>query len=109
MNAWNFTEWNERTMWQRRGAAGECSLVGLSFHLRSSVDALRITHASAARSALRRRIISPARPPLLGSLKHQRIRHTMAVDMFIKIDTVDGEAHDSKHKKEIDVLSWSWA
>jgi type VI protein secretion system component Hcp len=30
----------------------------------------------------------------------------MAVDMFIKIDTVDGEAQDSKHKhkKEIDVL-----
>src|ERR1700683_3610188 len=32
----------------------------------------------------------------------------MAVDMFLKIDTVDGEAQDSKHKKEIDVLSWSW-
>src|ERR1700737_5208224 len=32
----------------------------------------------------------------------------MAVDMFIKIDTVDGEAQDSKHKKEIDVLAWSW-
>jgi type VI secretion system secreted protein Hcp len=32
----------------------------------------------------------------------------MAVDMFIKIDTVDGESKDSKHKKEIDVLSWSW-
>jgi len=32
----------------------------------------------------------------------------MAVDMFIKIDTVDGEAQDSKHKKEIDVLTWSW-
>jgi type VI secretion system secreted protein Hcp len=32
----------------------------------------------------------------------------MAVDMFIKIDTVDGEAQDTKHKKEIDVLSWSW-
>jgi light-regulated signal transduction histidine kinase (bacteriophytochrome) len=32
----------------------------------------------------------------------------MAVDMFMKIDTVDGEAQDSKHKKEIDVLSWSW-
>ena len=30
----------------------------------------------------------------------------MAVDMFIKIDTVDGEAQDSKDKKEIDVLSW---
>jgi type VI secretion system secreted protein Hcp len=30
------------------------------------------------------------------------------VDMFIKLDTIDGEAQDSKHKKEIDVLSWSW-
>jgi type VI secretion system secreted protein Hcp len=32
----------------------------------------------------------------------------MAVDMFIKIDTINGEAQDTKHKKEIDVLSWSW-
>ena len=32
----------------------------------------------------------------------------MAVDMFMKIDTIDGEAQDTKHKKEIDVLSWSW-
>jgi len=32
----------------------------------------------------------------------------MAVDMFMKIDSVDGEAQDSKHKKEIYVLSWSW-
>jgi len=32
----------------------------------------------------------------------------MAVDMFMKIDTVDGEAQDSKHKKQIDVLHWSW-
>ena len=32
----------------------------------------------------------------------------MAVDMFMKIDTIDGEAQDSKHKKEIDVLSWTW-
>jgi type VI secretion system secreted protein Hcp len=32
----------------------------------------------------------------------------MAVDMFMKIDTVDGEAQDAKHKKEIDVLSCSW-
>ena len=30
----------------------------------------------------------------------------MAVDMFMKIDTADGEAQDAKHKKEIDVLSW---
>ena len=32
----------------------------------------------------------------------------MAVDMFMKIDTVDGESKDSKHKKDIDVLAWSW-
>src|SRR5215475_6909102 len=32
----------------------------------------------------------------------------MAVDMFLKIDTVDGESKDSKHKKDIDVLAWSW-
>ena len=32
----------------------------------------------------------------------------MAVDMFLKIDGVNGEAQDSKHKNEIDILSWSW-
>ena len=32
----------------------------------------------------------------------------MAVDMFLKIDAIKGEAHDDKHKGEIDVLSWSW-
>ena len=32
----------------------------------------------------------------------------MAVDMFIKIDGIDGEAQDDKHKGEIDVLAWSW-
>jgi len=32
----------------------------------------------------------------------------MAVDMFIKIDSVDGESKDKAHKKEIDVLAWSW-
>jgi type VI secretion system secreted protein Hcp len=32
----------------------------------------------------------------------------MAVDMFIKIDTVDGESRDKTHAKEIDVLAWSW-
>ena len=32
----------------------------------------------------------------------------MALDMFIKIGDVKGEAQDSKHKDEIDVLSWSW-
>lgn len=28
--------------------------------------------------------------------------------MFMKIDTVDGESKDKTHKKEIDVLAWSW-
>jgi len=32
----------------------------------------------------------------------------MAVDMFLKIDGIKGEAHDAKHKDEIDVLAWSW-
>jgi hypothetical protein len=30
----------------------------------------------------------------------------MAVDMFIKIGDLKGEAQDQKHKDEIDVLSW---
>jgi len=32
----------------------------------------------------------------------------MAVDMFIKIKGIPGEAQDAKHKGEIDVLAWSW-
>ena len=32
----------------------------------------------------------------------------MAVDMFLKIKGIDGESADDKHKKEIDVLAWSW-
>jgi len=32
----------------------------------------------------------------------------MATDMFLKIDDIDGESVDSKHKGWIDVQSWSW-
>ena len=32
----------------------------------------------------------------------------MAMDMFIKIDTLKGESVDAKHTGEIDVLAWSW-
>ena len=32
----------------------------------------------------------------------------MAVDIFLKLDGIEGEARDDKHQKEIDVLSWSW-
>lgn len=32
----------------------------------------------------------------------------MAVDMFIKIKGIDGEAQDRVHEGEIDILAWSW-
>lgn len=32
----------------------------------------------------------------------------MAVDMFLKIDDLEGESKDDKHKKWIDILAWSW-
>jgi len=33
----------------------------------------------------------------------------MAVDMFLDIEgEINGESKDAKHKKEIDVLAWSW-
>ena len=32
----------------------------------------------------------------------------MAFDAFLKIDGIPGESTDSKHKDEIEVLSWSW-
>jgi type VI secretion system secreted protein Hcp len=30
------------------------------------------------------------------------------VDYFLKLDGIDGESHDSKHKGELDIESWSW-
>jgi type VI secretion system secreted protein Hcp len=32
----------------------------------------------------------------------------MAVDYFLKIDGIPGESTDSKHKNEINILTWSW-
>ncbi|HEX2222213.1 MAG TPA: type VI secretion system tube protein Hcp [Candidatus Limnocylindria bacterium] len=32
----------------------------------------------------------------------------MAESWFLKIDGIDGESTDDRHKGEIDVLSWSW-
>lgn len=32
----------------------------------------------------------------------------MAVDTFLKLGDIKGEATDDKHKGEIEVLSWSW-
>jgi type VI secretion system secreted protein Hcp len=31
-----------------------------------------------------------------------------AADFFLKLDGIDGESADSKHKGEIDLESWSW-
>jgi type VI secretion system secreted protein Hcp len=33
----------------------------------------------------------------------------MAVDMFLKLATIDGESTDNAHAGEIDILSWSFA
>jgi type VI secretion system secreted protein Hcp len=32
----------------------------------------------------------------------------MAIDMFIKVGTIEGESVDKTHKGKIDVLAWSW-
>jgi type VI secretion system secreted protein Hcp len=32
----------------------------------------------------------------------------MPVDVFLKVDGINGESTDSRHRGEIDVLSWSW-
>jgi type VI secretion system secreted protein Hcp len=32
----------------------------------------------------------------------------MAVDYFLKLDGIDGESADDKHKNEIQIQSWSW-
>ncbi len=32
----------------------------------------------------------------------------MAVDMFLKIDGLEGESVDAEHANEIDILAWSW-
>ena len=31
-----------------------------------------------------------------------------AADYFLKIDGIEGESEDAKHKGEIDLMSWSW-
>lgn len=33
----------------------------------------------------------------------------MAVDMFLRIDDIEGESEDSTHGKEIQILGWNWA
>lgn len=32
----------------------------------------------------------------------------MAVDIFLKLQGIEGEARDKQHEKQIDVIAWSW-
>lgn len=32
----------------------------------------------------------------------------MSVDIFLKVDGIDGNSQDDKHKNEIDILAWGW-
>ena len=32
----------------------------------------------------------------------------LAVDIFMKLDGMDGEVKDRMHAKEIEVIAWSW-
>jgi len=34
--------------------------------------------------------------------------YAASADYFLKIDGVDGESSDDKHKNQIEILSWSW-
>ena len=45
---------------------------------------------------------------LAASLALPGAAYAAAVDYFLKIDGVDGESTDDKHKNEIEILSWSW-
>lgn len=36
------------------------------------------------------------------------VNASAAVDIFLKLDAVAGEAQDAHHRGEIDVLAWSW-
>lgn len=33
----------------------------------------------------------------------------MAADMYLRIDSIKGEAEDTKHAGEIEILGWSWS
>ena len=45
---------------------------------------------------------------LLSVLSVSSLSAQAAVDMFLKIDGVEGESQDAQHRGEIDVLAWSW-
>ncbi len=33
----------------------------------------------------------------------------MAADIFLRLEGIEGESQDDKHRNEIEVLSWSWS
>jgi type VI secretion system secreted protein Hcp len=49
----------------------------------------------------------PAPPRDLGAFAASQEFFMAAVDMFLKLDGIDGESQDEKHKNEIDIKSFS--
>jgi type VI secretion system secreted protein Hcp len=44
----------------------------------------------------------------MGTGKDKGEQQMALVDYFLKLDGIDGESQDDKHKNEIDLESWSW-
>ena len=44
----------------------------------------------------------------LTDAEQKDVKGGAAVDYYLKIDTIDGESTDDRHKGEIEVLSFSW-
>src|SRR5208337_115746 len=44
----------------------------------------------------------------MGTGKDKGEQQMALVDYFLKVDGIDGESQDDKHKNEIDLESWSW-
>ena len=47
-------------------------------------------------------------PLALSALATLQTNAFAAVDMFLKVEGIQGESTDKSHKDEIDVLAWSW-
>lgn len=53
-------------------------------------------------------ILAGAYAVLSSSAAYTPVASAASVDYFLKIDGIDGESKDEKHKDQIEILSWSW-
>jgi type VI secretion system secreted protein Hcp len=61
------------------------------------------TAAGAIRGVkIKNKRVSGTEPGITG------VKTMAAVDFFLKIDGIPGEATDTKHSNEVDLISWSW-